>query len=33
MNFAVMTEERTFLEDLAKNVKPGNVPGAPGCRN
>mmetsp|Transcript_23292 Transcript_23292/g.48370 ORF Transcript_23292/g.48370 Transcript_23292/m.48370 type:complete len:136 (+) Transcript_23292:53-460(+) len=33
MNFALMTEERNFLEDLAKNVKEGNVPGAPGCRN
>lgn len=33
MNFAAMTEERNFLENLAANPKAGDAPGAPGCRN
>jgi hypothetical protein len=33
MNFALMTEERNFLEDLNANPKAGDAPGAPGCRN
>ncbi|GMH63436.1 hypothetical protein TrRE_jg6599 [Triparma retinervis] len=33
MNFALMTEERNFLENLNANPKAGDAPGAPGCRN
>ena len=32
VSFALMQEERKILDDIAANPKPGNVPGAPGCR-
>ena len=33
MNFQTMMDERKEAEERAANPKPGDVPGAPGCRN
>lgn len=33
VNFASMQLEKAAMEARAANPKPGNVPGAPGCKN
>ena len=33
MNFQQMIVERTAAEERAANPKPGDAPGAPGCKN
>jgi hypothetical protein len=33
VNFEIMMAERAEAEERAKNPKPGDVPGCPGCRN
>lgn len=32
-NWAVMQKEQAAAAERAANPKPGNVPGAPGCKN
>jgi hypothetical protein len=33
INFAIMMAERAEAEERAANPKPGDAPGAPGCKN
>jgi hypothetical protein len=33
VNFSIMMVERSEMEQRKANPKPGDVPGAPGCRN
>ncbi len=33
VNFAIMMAEKAEAEQRAANPKPGDAPGAPGCKN
>ena len=33
ISYAIMQVEQATLDEIKANPKPGNVPGAPGCRN